>query len=194
MTITDAIVKVLTDNTQGLTVKEIYEKITENKYYEFGAKDPIGVVSVQLKRFCDGQKISNPSMIRYFSVEHKGKEKTYRLKHCKGEIMGEVKSFKYIKTTINNIDIYTLPMTVSDLSNISYVAVRGKDDEEGAVQRVLNKQRIASIKRYVLDGNMFVNTFVLNWTNVNDRPIIEENDIKIPLVYSSAQLIDGSID
>ena len=51
MTITDAIIKVLTKNTEGLTAKEIYEKILENKFYEFGAKDPIGVVSVQLKRF-----------------------------------------------------------------------------------------------------------------------------------------------
>ena len=53
MTITDAIIKVLTKNTEGLTAKEIYEKILENKFYEFGAKDPIGVVSVQLKRFSE---------------------------------------------------------------------------------------------------------------------------------------------
>lgn len=191
MTITDAIIKVLTENTEGLTAKEIYEKILENKLYEFGAKDPIGVVSVQLKRFCEGTKISNPSLVKCFSVEQMGKEKIYKLKHSKGEVMGETKIFKHIKTTINGIDIYTFPMTVSDLANISYVAVRGKDDEEGAVQRVLNKQRIASIKRYVLDGNMFVNTFVINWTNSNDRPIVGENDIEIPLVYSSAQLIDG---
>ena len=104
----------------------------------------------------------NPSLVKCFSVEQMGKEKIYKLKHCKGEVMGETKIFKHIKTTINGIDIYTFPMTVSDLANISYVAVRGKDDEEGAVQRVLNKQRIASIKRYVLDGNMFVNTFVIN--------------------------------
>ncbi len=104
----------------------------------------------------------NPSLVKCFSVEQMGKEKIYKLKHCKGEVMGETKIFKHIKTTINGIDIYTFLMTVSDLANISYVAVRGKDDEEGAVQRVLNKQRIASIKRYVLDGNMFVNTFVIN--------------------------------
>ena len=84
MTITDAIVKVLTENVEGLTVKEIYGKILENKYYEFGAKDPMGVVSVQLKRFCEGAKISNPSLIRCFSVEQKGQEKIYKLKHCKG--------------------------------------------------------------------------------------------------------------
>lgn len=142
MTISDAIVKVLTENEEGLTVKGIYEKILENRYYEFGAKDPIGVVSVQLKRFCEGVKISNPSLIRCFSVEQKGKEKTYKLKHCKGEVMGETKIFKHIKTTINGIDIYTFTMTVSDLANISYVAVRGKDDEEGAVQRVLTNKEL----------------------------------------------------
>ena len=111
MTIIDAIVKVLTENTEGLTTKEIYEKILENKYYEFGAKDPIGVVAIQLKRFSEGQKISNPSQVRYFSVEQNGKEKIYKLKHCKGEVMGETRSFKHIKTTIGGIDIYTFPMS-----------------------------------------------------------------------------------
>lgn len=33
MTITDAIIKVLTENTEGLTAKEIYEKILENKNF-----------------------------------------------------------------------------------------------------------------------------------------------------------------
>lgn len=191
MTITDAIVKVLMENSKGLTAKQIYEKIVEKKYYNFGAKNPVGVVSIQLNRFCDGQQISNPAIDRCFVVEQVGKNKIYRLKHCRGEIMGENKIFKHIKTIISGIEIYTFSMTVSDLANISYVAVRGKDDEEGAVQRVLNKQRIASIKRYVLDGNMFVNTFVLNWTNTKDMPIVSENSITLPLVYSSAQLIDG---
>lgn len=191
MTITDAIMKVLTEHPDGLTAKQIYEKIQERGYYEFGAKDPAGVVAIQLKRFCDGQTISNPSLFKCFVCEQVGKEKIYRLKHYKGEIMGETKRFRHIKTTINNIDIYTFSMTVSELANISYVAVRGKDNEEGAVQRILNKQRIASIKRYVLDGNMFVNTFVLNWTNTQEKPIVDGNDILIPIVYSSAQLIDG---
>lgn len=191
MTIVDAIIKVLEKFPEGLTLEEIYDQIIKQDYYTFGAEDPKGVVLIQLKRFCEGQKISNPASIKYFISEGTGRGRIFKLKYCKGESMGELKVFKHVKTTISGIDIYTFPMTVSDLANISYVAVRGKDNEEGAVQRVLNKQRIASIKRYVLDGNMFVNTFVLNWTNTEDKPLVNENEIKIPLVHGSAQLIDG---
>ena len=145
MTITDAIIRVLEKVPEGLTVAEIYSKIVEQDYYNFGAEDPKGVVAIQLKRYCEGQKISNPSSVKYFISEGTGKKQIFKLKHYKGESMGELKVFKHIKTTISGIDIYTFPMTVSDLANISYVAIRGKDNEEGAVQRVLNKQRIASI-------------------------------------------------
>ena len=52
---------------------------------------------------------------------------------------------RFVKMSVGTIDIYTFPMTVNDLAKISYVAVRGRDKEEGAVQRVLNKKRISSI-------------------------------------------------
>ena len=38
---------------------------------------------------------------------------------------------------------------------------------------------------------MFVNTFVINWNDSNYRPEIEDDEIKIPLVDSVAQLLDG---
>lgn len=100
-------------------------------------------------------------------------------------------SEKYVKTTISNIDIYTFPMSVKELGQLSYVAVRGRDKEEGAVQRVLNRSRIASIKQYVLDGNMFVNTFVINWTEEKCSPCFNDGIVSFPLVFSAAQLIDG---
>ena len=46
-----------------------------------------------------------------------------------------VTKYKYISTEINGITIYTLIMSVKDLANISYVAVRGKDTEEGAQEQ-----------------------------------------------------------
>ena len=98
---------------------------------------------------------------------------------------------RFVKMSVGTIDIYTFPMTVNDLAKISYVAVRGRDKEEGAVQRVLNKKRISSIKQYVLDGNMFVNSFVINWNDENYVPEIIDDQIIIPLVDSVAQLIDG---
>lgn len=61
---------------------------------------------------------------------------------------------RYIQMQMGTVEIYTFPLQVKDLVKISYVAVRGRDEEEGAVQRVLNRKRIASIKQYILDGNM----------------------------------------
>lgn len=100
-------------------------------------------------------------------------------------------SGNYVKMEIGSITMYTFPMKVKDLVVLSYVAVRGRDNEEGAVQRVLNRSRISSIKQYVLDGNMFVNSFVINWTDPNVFPTFDNEQISFPLLFSSAQLIDG---
>ena len=99
---------------------------------------------------------------------------------------------KYIEMDFMGNTIYTFPLTVKDLITISYVAVRGRDKEEGAVQRVLNKKRISSIRQYVLDGNMFINSFILNWNDKNVKPEFDTDGIaSIPLLNASAQLIDG---
>lgn len=82
-------------------------------------------------------------------------------------------------------------MKVEDLAAISYVAVRGVDEEEAAVQRVLSKQRINKIRDYVLDGFTFFNSFILNWTDKAHPIKIKGGKIDIPLVESSAQVIDG---
>ena len=41
-----------------------------------------------------------------------------------------------IKTVFGDIEFYTLPMKIKDVLYIYYVAVRGKDEEEGSIQRV----------------------------------------------------------
>lgn len=98
---------------------------------------------------------------------------------------------KSIKTKFGDLTVYTQSMKIKDVVNIFYVAVRGKDEEEGAVQRVLNRQRIASIKKYVLEGNNFYSTFILNWTDSKLKPEFKDNEITIPIVNYSAQAIDG---
>ncbi|WP_083861839.1 DGQHR domain-containing protein [Halomonas sp. KM-1] len=98
---------------------------------------------------------------------------------------------EYFETSFGEIPAFTFSMKVRDLLHIHYVAVRGKDDEEGAVQRILNKRRIKDIKNYVLDGNMFFNSFILNWTDDNFSPNRQEQNIEIPLVPAGAQVIDG---
>ncbi|MCU7928765.1 MAG: DGQHR domain-containing protein [Candidatus Thiodiazotropha sp. (ex Dulcina madagascariensis)] len=98
---------------------------------------------------------------------------------------------KYFKTSFGDIPAFTFSIRVKDLLLIHYVAVRGVDDEQGAVQRILNKRRIKNIRDYVLDGNMFFNSFILNWTDDNYSPKQRGQTIEIPLVPSSAQVIDG---
>eukprot|EP01012_Entosiphon_sulcatum_P014280 TRINITY_DN19328_c0_g1_i2.p1 TRINITY_DN19328_c0_g1~~TRINITY_DN19328_c0_g1_i2.p1 ORF type:complete len:184 (-),score=23.92 TRINITY_DN19328_c0_g1_i2:341-811(-) len=82
-------------------------------------------------------------------------------------------------------------MKIKDVLTLFYVAVRNKDEEEGAVQRVLNKQRISAIKKYILEGNNFFSTFILNWTEKEIKPKFTDSEITIPLIPSSAQVIDG---
>lgn len=98
---------------------------------------------------------------------------------------------KYIEFTCKDITAYIFKVTVKDILPLYYVAVRGRDKEAGAVQRVLNKNRIEEISKYVLNGNMFLNTFILNWANDKDDITINENEIIIPRIASSMQIIDG---
>lgn len=73
------------------------------------------------------------------------------------------------RDSFGDIPAFTFSMKVKELIPMYYVAVRGRDNEEGAVQRVLNSRRITSIKKYVLDGNIFFSSFILNWTNADKR-------------------------
>lgn len=97
----------------------------------------------------------------------------------------------YITTKLGDIDAKIFLMKVKDLLPIYYVAVRGRDNIPGAVQRVLSKRRISSIKSFILDGNMFFNTFILNWVEKNYPIEVDGEVLHIPQVSAGAQVIDG---
>lgn len=99
------------------------------------------------------------------------------------------KIYNYVKTTFMGHDIYTIPMKVSDLLPIYYVAARGVSQEPGAVQRILNKSRISQIRDFILAGNSFVSSFILNWTDQEHLPIIGETSMTIDLFESQAQIL-----
>ncbi|EPX8765028.1 TPA: DGQHR domain-containing protein [Yersinia enterocolitica] len=96
-----------------------------------------------------------------------------------------------LRTEFGGIPAFTFSMKVKDLMPMYYVAIRGQDKEEGAVQRVLNSRRISSIKNYILDDNTFFSSFILNWTDTNSNITHEGNEIIIPIVFDSIQVIDG---
>lgn len=97
----------------------------------------------------------------------------------------------YLKTQFGNIPAYTLAMKAKHLIALHYVAVRGRDNEEGAVQRPLSIRRINDIRNYILEGNTFFNSFIINWTDENFRPKFSAGKITVPLVPAAAQVIDG---
>lgn len=75
------------------------------------------------------------------------------------------------------------------LTRISYASVRRQDQEEGAVQRVLNTSRIAGIKDFALSMGDFPAAIVLNW--VAGNLTAQNGRIEIPDRTKSAQIIDG---
>jgi DGQHR domain-containing protein len=77
------------------------------------------------------------------------------------------------------------------LSDISYVAVRGQSQEQGAIQRVLNRSRISSIKEFTLSGGNYPNAIVLNWVNLKNPLIKGKKDISFEDMEFTAQVIDG---
>lgn len=104
--------------------------------------------------------------------------------------MSKIK-LKSIKTSFSGIDVFTQAIKIKDIINLYYVAVRGVDNEEGSVQRILSKRRIESISSFILEGNSFFNSFIFNWTNDEHKPVYENDILTISLVPSSCQAIDG---
>lgn len=77
------------------------------------------------------------------------------------------------------------------LVDISYVAIRRKSDEEGAVQRILNEGRINSIKEFTLKVGQYPGAIILNW-NSSENPIeTQDGMISFMPMPDSAQILDG---
>ncbi|WP_080411692.1 DGQHR domain-containing protein [Burkholderia ubonensis] len=103
----------------------------------------------------------------------------------------EIYRAPYLETKFGNIPAFTLAMKARHLIALHYVAVRGRDNEEGAVQRPLSVRRINDIRNYILEGNTFFNSFILNWTDENYEPGFTDGEAAVPLIPSAAQVIDG---
>lgn len=95
--------------------------------------------------------------------------------------------FIELKQSTNSFKLTAIPARL--LTAISYAAVRRQDEEEGAVQRILNTSRIAGIKEFALQRGDFPASIVLNW--VGDALKTRGDAISIPSTPRSAQIIDG---
>ncbi|MCE2699511.1 MAG: DGQHR domain-containing protein [Nostocales cyanobacterium LE14-WE4] len=103
----------------------------------------------------------------------------------------ELKSFSYLEVTQINRKLILTKLPAGILVNISYASVRGKDDEPGAVQRLLNPKRIESIKDFTLEGGDYPGAIILNWVSVQNSLQKQDKKISFANVSRSAQIIDG---
>jgi DNA sulfur modification protein DndB len=96
---------------------------------------------------------------------------------------------RYLEVVQSRRTLLLTVMPASLVAAISYAAVRRRDEEPGAVQRVLNSSRIAGIRNYTLQTGDFPASIVLNWVS---GPLVRDgNYVTIPERDRSAQIIDG---
>ena len=99
MTIIEAIKTVLQDEPNGLTSYDIYEKIIEQSLYQFGAKNPVGVVNGEIRRHCMGLDFPTALPIKHFAIVGKeGKKLKFiianntEIKNSNQEIVNQTKT------------------------------------------------------------------------------------------------------
>jgi DNA sulfur modification protein DndB len=97
--------------------------------------------------------------------------------------------FIWVKQVSRDLILTKLPAGL--LISVSYASIRGQSSEEGAVQRILNSRRIASIKNFTLEGGDYPGAIVLNWINSNNPLCKLDNTLKFKQIQDSAQIIDG---
>ncbi|WP_016952787.1 DGQHR domain-containing protein [Anabaena sp. PCC 7108] len=103
----------------------------------------------------------------------------------------ELENFPYLEVTQINRKLILTKLPAGILVNISYASVRGKDDEPGAVQRLLNPKRIESIKDFTLEGGDYPGAIILNWVSDKNPLQKQHQSIYFANVSRSAQIIDG---
>lgn len=103
----------------------------------------------------------------------------------------KIRKFKCIPVVQGTRTFYLAQLPASLVTRISYAAIRGKDEEEGAIQRVLNTRRIASVRDFTLQGGSFPSSLVLNWVSKSPGLVFDDDHIEIADKPRAAQIIDG---
>jgi len=77
------------------------------------------------------------------------------------------------------------------LTQISYAARLRIDQEEGAVQRILDNKRIGDLKKFVLAGGDYPACIILNWVSTDNPMTIDGDSLSFEIGDRLAQLVDG---
>ncbi len=100
MTVVEAIKKVLSDVSSGMTYKQIYRDIIDQKLYEFGAKVPENIVRGEIRRHCIDSDFPTSSPNKCFRIDHqKDGELYYALLNDESEHVSD-------KEQLNLFDFY----------------------------------------------------------------------------------------
>lgn len=97
----------------------------------------------------------------------------------------------FIETKQGSRKFLLTKLPASVVTAISYAAIRGKTEEVGAVQRVLNQGRINNIKTFTLQGGDYPNAVVLNWVSMTNKLTTNNGMLGFTVGDNLAQLIDG---
>ncbi|MFG1391734.1 DGQHR domain-containing protein [Xanthobacter agilis] len=98
-------------------------------------------------------------------------------------------SYSYVPVRQKDHTFYLTALPAGLLTRISYASVRRRDNEEGAVQRILNTSRVAGIRDFAVQMGDFPASIVLNW--VGSKLKIRTGKLEIPDEPKFAQIIDG---
>lgn len=80
MTIVEAVKTVLAEAPEGMTAREIYQAIVKRDLYEFGAKNPVGVVNGEIRRRCVGLNFPAAYPVKVFRIcGQQGKKNKFAL-------------------------------------------------------------------------------------------------------------------
>lgn len=105
--------------------------------------------------------------------------------------MATIKS-KYFELKQGKSKFVLTKLSARVVTAISYAAIRNQSTEEGAVQRVLNPRRIASIREFTLAGGDYPSALVLNWVSEQNKLVRSQGGVlTIKDSPFSAQIIDG---
>lgn len=100
MTIVEAIKTVLSSAPNGMTAQAIYSSIVSNNLYNFGAKNPVGVVNSQIRRRCKDLDFPTAFHVKLFEISgYSGKKPKYRLINSSSAIQEEYIPLKEVDRT-----------------------------------------------------------------------------------------------
>lgn len=102
MTVLDAIKRLLNENPEGLTCRELTEMIVGRNMYSFNTPTPNNIVNHELRKHCEGLEFPSAHPVKYFTIAKstgKNSKAVYRLITNDSSMPTSAKEFEYTEQT-----------------------------------------------------------------------------------------------